>query len=95
MKIFNFKDFMKKYDSKNDTMNESDLQRVYNYSIYPRDSKIYSDKGFVNIVNGSMGGTDWTCFIVKVNKSYYFGSFGGQPENCLLNQLHKPIIYHN
>ena len=48
---------MKKYNLKNDTMNESELQRVYNYSIYPRDSEIYSDKGFVNIDDGSMGGT--------------------------------------
>ena len=52
---------MKKYNLKDDTMNESRLQRVYDYSIYPRDSKIYSDKGFVNIDNGSQGGTNWTC----------------------------------
>ena len=26
---------------------------------------IYSDKGFVNIDIGSMGGSHWTCFIVK------------------------------
>ena len=40
-------------------MNESELQRVYNQKTptYPRYSKIYSDKGFVNIANGSMGGT--------------------------------------
>ena len=69
MKVFNFKDFMKKYKLKNDTMNESEIQRVYNHPIYPRDSKIYFDKGFVNIDDGSQGGTHWTCFIVKVNKS--------------------------
>ena len=40
MKDLNFKDFMRKNKLKNDTMNESQLQRVYNYSIYPRDSKI-------------------------------------------------------
>ena len=34
-------------------MNESELQRVYNYEIYPRDSIFYSDKGFVNIDDGS------------------------------------------
>ena len=76
-------------------MNESELQRVYNYPIYPRDSKIYSDKGFVNIDNGIMGGTHWTCFIVKDNKSFYFDSFGGQPDKFLIKQLPKPIIYHN
>ena len=95
MKKLIFKDFMKKTNLKNDTMNESHLQRVYNYPIYPRDSKIYSDKGFVNIDNGSMGGSQWTCFIVKDNKSLYFDSCGGQPDKFPLNQLTKPIIYHN
>ena len=75
-------------------MNESGLQRVYEFPIYPRDSKLYSDKGFVNIDNGSQGGTHWTCFIVK-DKSYHFDSFGGQPDKFLLNQLPKPITYHN
>ena len=95
MKVLNFKDFMKKYKLKNDTMNESQLQRIHNYPIYPGDSKIYSDEGLVNIDNGSQGGTHGTCFIVKDNKSYYFDSFGGQPDKFLLNQLPKPIIYHN
>ena len=60
MTILSFKDFLKKYNLKNDTMNETQLQKIYNYSIYPRDSKIYSDKGFVNIDIGSQGGTHWT-----------------------------------
>ena len=94
MKVLNFKDFMKKCNSKNDTMNESELPRVCNYEIYPRDCKIISDKRFVNIDNGSQGSTHWTCFIVKDNKSYYFDSFGGQPDKFLLKQLSKPIIYH-
>ena len=95
MKVSKFEDFMKKYNLKNDTMNESQLQKIYNYPIYPRESKIYSDKGFVNIDNGSLNGTHWTCFIVKVNKSFYFDSFGGAPDKFPLNQLPKPIIYHN
>ena len=95
MKDLNFKDFMRKNKVKNDTMNESQLQRVDRYSIYPRDSKIYSDTGFGNIDNGPRGGTHWTCFILKDNKSYYFDSFGGQPDKFLLKQLPKPIIYHN
>ena len=70
MKALNFKDFMKKYKLKNDTMNESQLQRIYNYPIYPRYSKIYSDAGLVNIDDGSMNGSHWTCFIVKDKKSY-------------------------
>ena len=42
-----------------------------------------------------MGGSHWVCFIIKDNKSYYFDSFGGQPDKFPLNQLPKPIIYHN
>ena len=41
------------------------------------------------------GGTHWVCFIIKDNKSYYFDSFGGNPDKFLLKQLPKPIIYHN
>ena len=33
MKILSFKCFMKKYKFKDDTWNESDLQRVYNFPI--------------------------------------------------------------
>ena len=76
-------------------MNESQLQKIYNYPKYPRHSKILSNKGFVNIDDGSMNGTHWTCFIVKDNKSFYFDSFGGQLDKILLNQLPKPITYHN
>ena len=76
-------------------MIESELPRIYNYHIHPRDSKSYSDKGLVNIDDGSQGESHWTCLIVKDNKSYYFDRFGGQPDKFLLNQLTKPIIYHN
>ena len=40
-------------------MNELELQRVFTSSIYPGDSKIYSDKGFVNIDDRSQGGSHW------------------------------------
>ena len=66
MKILNFKDFMKKYKLKNDTMNESQLEKIYNYPIYPRDSKINSHKGFVNIDNGPQGVLIGVIFILKV-----------------------------
>ena len=72
MKALNFKDFMKKYKLKNNTLNESELQKIYNYPIYPRDSKIYSDKGFVNIDNGFQGGTHWCAFYVKDKKIILF-----------------------
>ena len=80
MKVIYFEDFMKKQNLEDDTMNESESQRVYNYKIYPRDSEVNSDKRFVNIDNGPQGGTQWTCLIVKDIKSYYFDSFGGQPD---------------
>ena len=95
MKVLNFKDFVKEYNLKNDTMKESQLQKIYNYPIYPRDSKMYSDKRFVNTDNGSQVGTHWTCFVVKDNKSYYYDCFGGQPDKFLLKELPKPIINHN
>ena len=76
-------------------MNEFELQRVCKYHIYPRDSKLYSDRGFVIFDNGSMGGTYWTSLILKDNKSYYFDSFGGATDKFPLNQLPKPIVYHN
>ena len=95
MSVLNKKDFMKKYKLKKTTMNESELQRIYKYPTYPSGSKIYSNNGFKNIDNGSQGGTHWTCFYIKDNISYYFDSFGGQPDKFLLNQLPKPIICQN
>ena len=65
-------------------MDESESQRVYNYPVYPRDSKNHSDRGFFNIDNGSQGGNHWVCSIVKDNKSYYYDNFGGAPDNFLL-----------
>ena len=95
MKILSFRDFKKEYNLKKDIMNESQLQKIYNYAIYPRDSKINSDRGFVNLDNGLQGGSHWTCFYTKDNKSYYYDNFGGQPDKFLLKQLPKPKIYHN
>ena len=65
---------MKKYKLKNDTMNESQLKKNYIYSKYPRDSKRHSDERFVNIDNGQLGSTHWTCFIVNDKKSFYCDS---------------------
>ena len=57
--------------------------------LYPRDSKKHSDKRFVNIDNGSRGGSHGCAFYVKDNKSYCFDSFGGQLDNFLHKQLHN------
>ena len=66
-------------------MNENELQRVNNYNIYLRGSKILTDNGCVNIDNGSQGGTHWTCFCIKDNRSNYFDSFGSQPDKFFLS----------
>ena len=76
-------------------MNDHQLRKTFDYPIYRRDSKIFSDRGFVNIDNGSMGGTHWTCLIIKDNNSYHFQSVVGQPDTFLLGQLPKQIVYQN
>ena len=86
---------MNKFSLKNDTMNESQIQKIYNCPINPRDSRKSSDKGFVDIDNGTQGGTHWCCFITKDNKSFYFDKLGGQPDKFLFKQLPKSIRYHN
>ena len=65
MAILSLKEFMENYNFKNDTMHESELQRIYNYNINLRDSKKYSNKGFVKIDKGSMGGSHQVCFLKK------------------------------
>ena len=70
-----FKRFCGKYNSKNDFKNECDLRKVYYSPVYPRDFIITTIEGFVSIGNGQMGGTHLTCFYMKDNKPYYFGSF--------------------
>ena len=50
-------------------MNENVLQIGYIYPTYPRVSKIYSDKRFIDIDNGSMGRSHWCAFYVQNNKS--------------------------
>ena len=68
MKILNFKDFMMKYNLRTDIMNESQLQIFFNYPIYPRDLKNFSDKAFVHIGCRRSGGSHWCVFYVKKNK---------------------------
>ena len=65
MAVVSLKEIMKNYKFKNDTMNESEVQRIYNKKIYLRDSKKCSDKGFVNIDKCSMGGSHQVCFMKK------------------------------
>ena len=96
MKILNFNDFMKKRSLKDDTMNGTQNKEciIILYTLEIKET-FQMVRAFVNIDNGSQGGTHWCCFIIKDNKSYYFDSFGGVPDIFSLNQLLKAIIYHN
>ena len=95
MTIFDSIAFMKKYKMKNDTMKESDLHRTHNYPFHPKNSKIFSDKGFISIDNGGMGGSHWIrSFLQKIQKSFYFDSFAGQPDEFSLQKFAKPKVYH-
>ena len=58
-------------------MNQNYKEFIIILQTNPKNSNIHSDKGFLNIDNGSQGGTHWCCFCIKDNKSQYFDSFGG------------------
>ena len=89
------KDFMKECNLEDHTMTESDFQRVYTTSILPRDSIMSTDKAFVSFDIGQTGGTHWTRFYKKYNKSFCFGSFCGQLDEVLLQQSPKPLNCQN
>ena len=91
----NLKVFMKKLNLKEVTLNESALDKVYNYHIYSGDSMLTTNIVFKIIDNGAHGGVYWTYFYIKDTKSFYFHSFGGQLDKFLLKQLPKPITFHN
>ena len=89
MKILNFKDFMKKNIIKKSKY-ESELRITYKYPIYPRGSKFYSDRGFVNIDNGSQCGIHWTCFLVKITNHTAFTLLAVSRKNFnLFNYLNQ------
>ena len=56
MKILNFRDFIKKFKLKDDTMNESQLQRVYNYPIHPDIRKCIQIKVLLILITDLKGG---------------------------------------
>ena len=57
MTILNLKDFTEKYNLTNYAMKKFYRQKNYKYPIYPRDSKFFSDKGFVITDSGGMVGS--------------------------------------
>ena len=87
MIIFVSTSFIKNYELESDTLNESNLERIHFYPLYPKGLKIFLNKGFVNIDIGNKGGTHWTTFHIKDNKSSYCDSCGGQPDKFLPEQL--------
>ena len=74
-----------------DLINTLSIAKIYDVDIYPRESKIKTTKGICIIDDGSHGGTHWVAFYA----SRYFDSFGGPPDKWLIEQLPKPITYHN
>ena len=84
---------MKYCNIMNDIMSQSDLQRVYTYPIYSRDSKSYSDKGFVNIDNGQMGGAHWhVIFITIIQRSILIRSWELLINFHLINYQKQKVI---
>ena len=83
---------MEKIDLKDDTIIESELHRVYKYKRYLIGSKIYSDKGFRYIDNGSTGRTHWTAFYMNKKMSRYFDPIGGNLNSFLIHQSPKPVL---
>ena len=79
---------------KTDVFSESDFKKNYGSSICLSGYKKNTNEGFVDIINGEQGGTDWTCLQIKNKKSCYFDSFGGSPDKNVFKQLPKPIICH-
>ena len=84
---------MKNYISKDDTIKESELRKFCYYSIFSRDSTRTTNQTFVDINNGSLGGTQLTWFYIKDNKSFNFVSFGGFPDKFSLQRIPKPFAF--
>ena len=95
MAVLSSNKFMKNYNLKDYTMDESDLKKAHNYSIYLRDSEITTKKLFVNIDQRSMGGSHWVCFYKKDDDSIYCDSFEVFSDKILPKQLSKSIISQN
>ena len=86
---------MRKYKSRDDTINGKDMQKVYICDIIAGHSSKTAAEAFVKIDNGQMGGTHWTYLYLKKNKAYYFNSFGGYLYKSILKQLTKPRSFQN
>ena len=63
---------MMKCNLKDDTVTEIDLKKVDISSIYPRDSKVTTNEGFVDINKSSLAETHCICWYIKDNKSFWF-----------------------
>ena len=85
-------------------MTESDWQKFFRFRIDPRDSILTTGKEIVNLDNGSLGGSQWTCFYIKdeadstshagsAKISFYFDSFYEPPNKVLHKQLPKAFTY--
>ena len=89
----NLKVFMKNFNLKEVTMNESALDKVYNYHIYSGDSMLTTNNVFKIIDNGAHGGIYWTYFYIKDNKSFYFHSIGDNLINFYSNNYQNQSLF--
>ena len=89
MTTLTFKGLMKRDGLNDDVLTESDSKKIYKFSIYLRDSKIKTNKSFINIDIGNMGGSHLTCFYIQDKNSSSLMSYGGPPVIISLHHLSK------
>ena len=100
MTILILKDFLKKYILKDDTMKENfsihnfSTRIVYNFSIYPRESKMTTDKGFVDNDIGKIVVFYLVVIVWKFSIHNILIVFGGPPDISLLYNFLKPMNFH-
>ena len=49
----------------------------------------------MKFANGNPGGSHWLCYYTENKQSFYFESIAGSPDKILLQQLSKPIVFHD
>ena len=85
---------MKKYNLKGDTKIENELNRVDNYPINPRDSKIPTDKRLVIIDKGQQVVLNGIVSTLKIIKHFNSTVSAVVLTFFLFRQLSKPTTFH-
>ena len=93
MTISTLKSFMKKYNLGDDTRTGTTFKKIYIFSIYPSNSILNIEKRFLKIDDGNRGGTYWSCFYVKDNKTFYSVHLvNGLIHFCLYNYRNRSLL---